>query len=60
LADRTIIRETKVYGGLKTQIPTVMAKDLNIKDGSSVRWIKESGTYVLEPATGKPKFRSLE
>ncbi len=46
--DKLVIKETKVYGKGRTQIPTVMTKDLGIKDGDRVRWILESGTYLLE------------
>jgi hypothetical protein len=58
---RTIIRDVKVYGKVRTQIPTVMAKDLGIKDGDRVRWILESGTYLLEksPPPRAEKFRPI-
>ncbi len=48
MADRTLIKEVKVYGKGRMQIPTVMAKDLGIKDGDRMRVILESGTYLLE------------
>ncbi len=48
MADRTFIREVKVYGKLRMQIPTIVAKDFGIKDGDRVRWYLESGTLLLE------------
>lgn len=53
----TLIKEVKVYGRLRVQIPTSMARDRGIKDGDTVQWVETGqGTYTLR---AKPRYRSF-
>ena len=39
---------TKVYGGGRTQIPSEIRKELSIKDGDKIKWVKIDGNYVIK------------
>ena len=39
---------TKVYGGGRTQIPVEIRRELNIKDGDKIKWVKIDENYAIE------------
>ena len=39
---------TRVYGGGRTQIPVEIRRELNIKDGDKIKWVKIDGNYVIK------------
>jgi len=39
---------TKVYGSGRTQIPAEIRRDLGIKDGDKIKWVKIGGNYAIE------------
>ena len=39
--------ETKVYANGRTQIPSEIREDLNLKDGDKIKWIKIGDIYMI-------------
>ena len=45
-----LVAVTKVYHGLKTQIPAEIARRFQLKEGERVAWFVEGDRVYIEPA----------
>lgn len=45
---------TGVYGGHRTQIPSEICAELEIRDGDKVVWMVRGGEYFIRKVGGKP------
>ena len=43
-----IVDKTKVYGGGRTSIPVEIRRNLGIKDGDEIIWVKNDHYYIMK------------
>jgi bifunctional DNA-binding transcriptional regulator/antitoxin component of YhaV-PrlF toxin-antitoxin module len=52
-----IVATSKIFQKGKTQVPSQVRRELDLKDGDVIVWIKTTEGYVVERGKRKPLFR---
>ena len=51
---------SKIFQKGKTQVPSQVRRELDLKDGDTIVWIKSAEGYVVERGKRKPLFRETK
>jgi bifunctional DNA-binding transcriptional regulator/antitoxin component of YhaV-PrlF toxin-antitoxin module len=54
------VATSKIFQKGKTQVPSQVRKELDLKDGDTLVWIKFGERYVVERSWRKPLFRETK
>jgi bifunctional DNA-binding transcriptional regulator/antitoxin component of YhaV-PrlF toxin-antitoxin module len=54
------VATSKIFQKGKTQVPSQVRKELDLKDGDTLVWIKIGERYVVERSWRKPLFRETK
>ena len=52
-----IVATSKIFQKGKTQVPSQVRRELDLKDGDVLVWIKTGERYIIERSKLKPLFR---
>ena len=55
-----IVATSKIFQKGKTQVPSQVRKELDLKDGDTLVWIKIGERYAIERSQHKPLFRETK
>ena len=55
-----IVATSKIFQKGKTQVPSQVRKELDLKDGDTLVWIKIGERYAVERSLSKPLFRETK
>jgi bifunctional DNA-binding transcriptional regulator/antitoxin component of YhaV-PrlF toxin-antitoxin module len=55
-----IVATSKIFQKGKTQVPSQVRKELDLKDGDTLVWIKLGERYAVERSWRKPLFRETK
>jgi bifunctional DNA-binding transcriptional regulator/antitoxin component of YhaV-PrlF toxin-antitoxin module len=55
-----IVATSKIFQKGKTQVPSQVRKELDLKDGDTLVWIKSGKRYMVERSWRKPLFRETK